>query len=55
MFCFLVSFGKTLAECEIELRSTLEDWILLELQMGHKLPVFGGINLNRIDAKVETS
>ena len=51
----VVSFGKTLAECEIELRSTLEDWILLGLQTGHKLPIIGGINLNRIDTKVETS
>lgn len=50
----VVSFGRTLAECERELRSTLEDWILLGLQMGHKLPVIDEINLNRIDTKVET-
>jgi predicted RNase H-like HicB family nuclease len=50
----VVSFGRTLAECERELRSALEDWILLGLQMGHKLPVIDEINLNRIDTKVET-
>ena len=50
----VVSFERTLAECERELRSALEDWILLGLQMGHKLPVIDEINLNRIDTKVET-
>jgi hypothetical protein len=25
----------------------LEDWLLLGLQLGHKLPVIDGINLNR--------
>jgi len=50
----VVSFGRTLAECERELRSALEDWILLGLQMGHNLPVIDEINLNRIDTKVET-
>jgi len=29
--------GKTLEECREELQSTLEDWLLLGLQMGHKL------------------
>jgi len=36
----VVAFGKTLRECEDELRSTLEDWILVGLMLGHKLPVF---------------
>ena len=26
-------------ECEGELRSTLEDWILVDLKLGRKLPV----------------
>ena len=43
----VVSFGDTLKECEDELRSTLEDWILLGLKFGHALPVIGGIDLNR--------
>jgi len=29
------------------LQSTLEDWLLLGLQLGHKLLVIAGINLNR--------
>ncbi|HRI56407.1 MAG TPA: type II toxin-antitoxin system HicB family antitoxin [Anaerolineae bacterium] len=43
----VVAFGTTLRECENELRSTLEDWILVGLKFKHPLPVVGGINLNR--------
>jgi predicted RNase H-like HicB family nuclease len=43
----VVAFGATLHECENELRSTLEDWILVGLKLGHPLPIIGGIDLNR--------
>ncbi|AEB10024.1 type II toxin-antitoxin system HicB family antitoxin [Desulfobacca acetoxidans] len=43
----VLAFGTTLRQCEDELRSTLEDWILLGLKLGHKLPVIANINLNR--------
>jgi len=43
--------GKTLELCREELRSTLEDWLLLGLQLGHHLPVIDGINLNRTNRK----
>jgi predicted RNase H-like HicB family nuclease len=42
----VVAFGRTLPECEAELRSTLEDWILVGLKLGHPLPIIGGIDLN---------
>jgi len=42
----VIAFGKSLRECEEELRSTLEEWILLGLKMGHRLPVIAGIDLN---------
>ena len=35
----VVAFGDTLRECEDELHSTLEDWILVGLKLGHPLPV----------------
>jgi predicted RNase H-like HicB family nuclease len=38
----VVAFGGTLRECEEELRSTLEDWILVGLKLGHALPVLSG-------------
>ena len=43
----VVAFGATLRECEEELRSTLEDWILVGLKLGHPLPVIGNIDLNQ--------
>jgi len=42
----VVAFGKTLRECEMELRSTLEDWVLVGLKLGHELPVIANLNLN---------
>ncbi len=35
----VIAFGDTLKRCEAELRSTLEDWILVGLKLGHPLPV----------------
>lgn len=43
----VVAFASSLRECESELRSTLEDWILVGLKLGHELPVLENINLNR--------
>ena len=43
----VISFGKTLSECEEELRSTLEDWVLVGLKLGHPLPVIAGYDLNQ--------
>lgn len=43
----VVAFGATLRECEDVLRSTLEDWLLLGLKLGHTLPVIDGIDLNQ--------
>ncbi|MCU0580726.1 MAG: type II toxin-antitoxin system HicB family antitoxin [Desulfobacterota bacterium] len=44
----VVAFGKTLRECEYELRSTLEEWILLGLKLGHPLPILNDFDLNRV-------
>jgi predicted RNase H-like HicB family nuclease len=43
----VVAFAATLRQCEDELRSTLEDWLLLGLKLGHMLPVIDGIDLNK--------
>ncbi len=42
----VIAFGSTLRDCENQLRSTLEDWILVGFKLGHPLPVIGNINLN---------
>jgi predicted RNase H-like HicB family nuclease len=47
----VVAFGTSLRECEKQLRSTLEDWILVGLQLKHPLPVIDGIDLNKEPAR----
>ncbi|MEK7262933.1 MAG: type II toxin-antitoxin system HicB family antitoxin [Bacteroidota bacterium] len=43
----VIAFGTSLREAENELRSTLEDWILVGLKLKHPLPVIDTIDLNR--------
>ena len=45
----VIAFGRTLRDCEGQLRSTLEDWILVGLRLRHKLPVLAGIDLNKVN------
>ncbi len=35
----VIAFSETLSKCEEELRSTIEDWILVGLKLGHTLPI----------------
>jgi predicted RNase H-like HicB family nuclease len=42
-----IAFGASLHCCEDDLRSTLEEWVLLGLKLGHRLPVLGNIDLNQ--------
>lgn len=42
----VIAFGETLMTCQAELRSTLEDWILVGLKFRHPLPVIDNIDLN---------
>ena len=44
----VVAFGGTLRECESELHSTLEGWVLVGLKLGHELPLLGNMNLNKL-------
>ncbi len=41
-----LAFGKTLYECQRELKSTLEGWIVIGLRHGHELPVIENLDLN---------
>ncbi len=43
----VIAFAGSLRECERELQSVLEDWLLLGLRLGHQLPVIGEIDLNK--------
>ncbi len=42
----VIAFGPTLRICQDELRSVLEDWILVGLKLNHSLPVIASIDLN---------
>jgi predicted RNase H-like HicB family nuclease len=44
----VIVFGKTLKQCGHELRSTLEDWILLGFRLGHALPKLAGIDSKKL-------
>lgn len=44
----VIAFGTSLRDCELTLRSTLEDWLLLGFKLDHLLPVIDGIDLNGI-------
>ncbi len=46
--------GATLEACRAELQEVLEDWLLLGLQLGDKLPVIDGIDLNPKASKRRT-
>ena len=43
----VIAFGKTLKECQIELRSNLEDWIFVGLKLKHKLPIIESIDFKK--------
>ena len=46
----VIAFGETLRECRDELQSTLEDWLLTGLKLGHSIPPVADINLNQMAA-----
>lgn len=46
--------GATLEVCRDELESALEDWLLLGLRFGDRIPVIGGIDLNVSKEPLET-
>ncbi len=43
----VIAFAASLRDCGRELQSVLEDWLLLGLRLGHRLPVIGEIDLNK--------
>ena len=42
-----IAFSKTLFECEKELRSVLEGWIIFKIRHGDKLPIINGLDINK--------
>ena len=42
----VIAFGATLYQCDQELKSSLEGWLIVKIRYRDKLPVMGRINLN---------
>ncbi len=42
-----IAFGRTLYDCQNELKSVLEGWLLVKIRHGDHLPIIGGVNLNK--------
>ncbi len=40
----VIAFGKTLFECQIELKSVLEGWLIVKIRHGDILPANAGIS-----------
>jgi predicted RNase H-like HicB family nuclease len=49
----VIAFGNTLRQCEDELRSTLEDWVLVGLKLGHHLPVPSNVEYSVPQLKID--
>ncbi len=43
----VIAFGETLYQCQQELISSLEGWLIVKIRHGDTLPVVGRINLNK--------
>ena len=43
----VIAFGATLYQCQQELKSSLEGWLIVKIRHGDRLPVMGEINLNK--------
>ena len=43
----IIAFGKTLYECQNELKSVLEGWLIVKIRHGDPLPVIERIDLNK--------
>ena len=48
-----IAFGQTLQECQTDLESALEGWVLVKIRHGDDLPVIAGIDLNKMMPRVE--
>ena len=50
-----IAFARSLYECQEELQSVLEDWLIVKLRHGDPIPAFGRVNLNRGPAHAAAS
>jgi len=43
----VIAFGETLYQCQKELKSSFEGWLIVKIRHGDKLPVMGRLNMNK--------
>ncbi|MBW1720197.1 MAG: type II toxin-antitoxin system HicB family antitoxin [Deltaproteobacteria bacterium] len=43
----VIAFGESLYQCQQELESSLEGWLIVRIRHGDKLPVLDRIDLNK--------
>ena len=43
----IIAFGNTVYECQNELKSVLEGWLLVKIRHGDHLPIICDIDLNK--------
>ncbi|OHB39335.1 MAG: hypothetical protein A2Y09_01750 [Planctomycetes bacterium GWA2_39_15] len=43
----VIAFGENLYQCQEELRSAFEGWLIVKIRHGDKLPVIGRVDLNK--------
>ncbi len=43
----VVAFGETLFQCQKELRSSFEGWLIVKIRHGDDLPILDRLNLNK--------
>ena len=41
-----IAFGNTLYDCQNELKSVLEGWLIVKIRHGDRLPIIAGFDLN---------
>jgi predicted RNase H-like HicB family nuclease len=41
-----IAFGNTLYDCQNELKSVFEGWLIVKIRYGDRLPVMAGFDLN---------
>ncbi len=51
----VIAFGKSLYQCQIELRAVLEGWLLVKIRHGDQLPIIDEVDLNKGIPTLNTS
>lgn len=44
----VIAFAATAEDCEREVHSVLEEWLLLSLKLGHPLPIIAGTDVAQV-------